>query len=215
MVFATCSSVSSSGVGSNCYINIAYNIQLPLCASTTDSGLRNGKRVCRPPEQLCTADPDFRFDLSERSDNDVSNVHHHLHTRHALIQPCQAFVRIPLVDIFPSNSPSLLVMDTTQSPALPVPLKLGDVNQDGFPDILAIIVTGSGSQASRTPQLAVSEACGSGVAGCGRTGKGRRGWSLVKKGIDPLKGIRDARSVAFFDMDEDVSQHKHTNVYPC
>ncbi|KZT70220.1 hypothetical protein DAEQUDRAFT_725861 [Daedalea quercina L-15889] len=186
MVFATCSSVSSSGVGSNCYINIAYNQQLPLCASTTDSGLRNGKQVCRPPEQLCTADPDFRFDLSERSDND-------------------AFVRVPLADIFPSNSPSLLVMDTTQSPALPVPLKLGDANQDGFPDILAIIVTGSGSQASRMPQLAMSEPCGAGVAGCGRTGKGRRGWSLVKKGIEPLKSIRDARTVAFFDMDEDGS----------
>ena len=71
MVFATCSSVSSSGIGSNCNINIAFNKQLPLCASTTDSGLRNGKRVCRPPEQLCTADPDFKFDFTESSDNDV------------------------------------------------------------------------------------------------------------------------------------------------
>ncbi|TFY59525.1 hypothetical protein EVJ58_g5711 [Rhodofomes roseus] len=185
MVFATCASVSSSGVGSNCYINVAYNKQLSLCASTTDSGLRNGKRVCRPPEQLCTADPDFRFDLSDRSDND-------------------ALVRIPLEDIFPSK-PSLLVMDTTQSPALPVSLKLGDANQDGFPDILAIVVTGSGSQTSYTPQLAVSEPCGPGVAGCGSSTKNRRGWSVVKKGIDPLKGIHDARSVAFFDMDEDGS----------
>ncbi|KAH9934948.1 uncharacterized protein B0H18DRAFT_1182116 [Fomitopsis serialis] len=185
MVFATCSSVSNSGVGSNCYINIAYNEQLPLCGATADSGLRNGKRVCRPPEQLCTADPDFHFDLSDSSDND-------------------ALLRIPLSDIFPSN-PSLLVMDVTQSPPLPVPLKLGDANQDGFPDILAIIVTGSGSQTSYTPQLATSEPCGSGVAGCGSRARGHRGWSLVKKGIDSLKRIHDARSVAFFDMDEDGS----------
>lgn len=71
MVFATCSSVSSSGIGSSCNINIAFNKQLPLCASTTDSGLRNGKRVCRPPEQLCTADPDFNFDFTESNGNDV------------------------------------------------------------------------------------------------------------------------------------------------
>lgn len=113
---------------------------------------------------------------------------------------------IPVADIFPGNSPSLLVLDTSQSPAVPVPLKLGDANQDGFPDILAIVTTGTGSSAARIPQLALSEPCGAGVAGCGRTGKGRRGYSLVKKGIDPLKGIRDARSVAFFDMDEDVGQ---------
>lgn len=114
---------------------------------------------------------------------------------------------IPVADIFPGNSPSLLVLDTSQSPAIPVPLKLGDANQDGFPDILAIVTTGTGSSAARMPQLALSELCGAGVAGCGRTGKGRRGFSLVKKGIDPLKGIRDARSVAFFDMDEDVGCH--------
>lgn len=75
MLFATCSSVSkSTGVGSNCYLNVAYNQQLPLCASSTTSSVVQGKRVCRPPEDLCTGDPDFRFDLSDRSDNDVGRL---------------------------------------------------------------------------------------------------------------------------------------------
>ena len=72
MVFATCASVSSStGIGADCAINIAYNKQLPLCASSTSSPVKNGRTVCRRPEQLCTADPDFQFDLTGGTDSYV------------------------------------------------------------------------------------------------------------------------------------------------
>jgi integrin alpha FG-GAP repeat containing protein 1 len=75
MVFATCTSVSrSTGLGSDCYLNVAYNKQLPLCASTTTPSVRNGQRVCRAPEELCTADPNFTFDLSDRPGNDVCGM---------------------------------------------------------------------------------------------------------------------------------------------
>ncbi|KAL1947265.1 hypothetical protein VTO73DRAFT_14226 [Trametes versicolor] len=190
MLFATCASVSSStGVGSMCSINIAYNKQLPLCTSNSASNVQNGKPVCRLPDDLCTADPDFQFDLRERADND-------------------AFVRIPLADVFPpdsqsSGTPSLVVMDTSQSPSVPVPIKLGDVNQDGFPDIMAIVATGSGSRMTRTPHLVLSVPCAKGVPGCNGDGNGRRGWEVVRKDVGPLVGVQDARSLAFLDMDED------------
>lgn len=71
MMFTTCKSVSSNGVGSDCYINIAYNQQLRLCSSATDSGMKDNVRVCRPPNDLCTADDNFEFDLRESPDNDV------------------------------------------------------------------------------------------------------------------------------------------------
>ena len=72
MVFATCASVSrSTGFGSDCYLNVAYNKQLPLCASTASPSFRNGQHVCRAPEELCTADPNFTFDLGDRPGNDV------------------------------------------------------------------------------------------------------------------------------------------------
>ena len=71
LIFPTCSSVSRSGVGSDCYINIAYNQQLPLCTSTTESGIKKGTRVCRRPEDLCVADPNFKFNLSDSPTNDV------------------------------------------------------------------------------------------------------------------------------------------------
>lgn len=72
MVFTTCSSVAkSTGLGNDCYVNVAYNKQLPLCASTTTPRFRNGHRVCRAPEELCIADPNFTFDLEARPGNDV------------------------------------------------------------------------------------------------------------------------------------------------
>ncbi|KAG5717871.1 T-cell immunomodulatory protein [Termitomyces sp. T112] len=180
MVFMTCSSVSTStGLGSECFINIAYNHQLGLCSSTTDNGFQKGVRTCRPHNDLCTADPNFKFNLSDSPNNDL-------------------FVRFPLSALF-SDSPSLLALDTTQTPPIPLSLKLGDANLDGFPDIL--LITGSGKD--RIPRLIFSKPCAAGLAGCSANGSDRRGWELAKSGADPLSTIKDARSVAFLDVDED------------
>ncbi|KAJ6570286.1 hypothetical protein DFH09DRAFT_1154556 [Mycena vulgaris] len=177
MVFATCSSVSTStGVGTDCAINIAYNQQLSLC-STGDSGLKKGVRTCRPPEDLCTADPNFKFDLTSSVDND-------------------AYVRIPINALFPGAS--LVVLDPTQAPQLPISFKLGDANLDGFPDMLVIVAQGQ----SHIPKMLFSVPCGAGAVGCG-SGHGKRGWSVATKGTESLDAIKDARSVSFLDMDED------------
>ncbi|KDR81920.1 hypothetical protein GALMADRAFT_240232 [Galerina marginata CBS 339.88] len=180
MIFPTCSKVSSStGAGTDCYINIAYNQQLPLCSSSTDSGLRKGVRICRRPEDLCIADPNFKYNLSDSPDN-------------------HAFVKFPVSSIFPST-PSLLVLDTTYDPSIPIPLKLGDANLDGFPDFLAITVSGK----DHIPNLVYSAPCSAGVPGCAKDGSGHRSWSLATKGVEALQAIKDARSLSFMDMDED------------
>jgi len=44
------------------------------------------------------------------------------------------------------------------------------------------------------------------VAGCSANGNGRRGWKAVTAGAEFLDTITDARTVAFLDMDEDVSE---------
>lgn len=65
MVFPTCESISSStGVGKKCKINIAYNQQKPLCASTSTT---INQKNCRMPDQLCSADSDFKFDFTPGS----------------------------------------------------------------------------------------------------------------------------------------------------
>ncbi|KAJ3892409.1 hypothetical protein GG344DRAFT_87791 [Lentinula edodes] len=177
MVFTTCSSVSSSsGVGSNCYINIAFNQQLPLCA-TAQPAFTKGIRTCRSPDNLCVADPNFKFEFS--GDPDV-------------------FVRFQVSALFPDvSTPSLLVQDTTSSPSIPVAIKLGDANLDGFPDMLLVVSTSQG----RTPKMVYSVPCARGIIGCDANGK--RGWQVVKKGVESLEEVKDARGISFVDMDED------------
>ncbi|RDB23975.1 T-cell immunomodulatory protein [Hypsizygus marmoreus] len=180
MVFTTCSHVSSStGLGTDCFINIAYNQQLGLCASSTDSGIKKGVRTCRPHDDLCTVDPKFKFDLNDHPNNDL-------------------FSRFAVSLLYP-DSPSLLVFDTTYNPPLPIPLKLGDANLDGFPDFLAII----GSGKDRVPSLVFSMPCAPGIVGCSSSGAGRRGWQVATKGAESLAAIKDARALSFLDMDED------------
>lgn len=77
LIFPTCSKVSqSTGIGSDCYINIAFNQQLDLCTSTTVSGMKNDARVCRRPADLCVADPNFKFNLADSPTNHVSCFHY-------------------------------------------------------------------------------------------------------------------------------------------
>lgn len=107
---------------------------------------------------------------------------------------------MPLSSLVDSPSSSLLVFDTTFSPHLPLPVRLGDTNLDGFPGLLLIAATSN----RHTPKLLVSESCRRGLAGCDVNGQGRRGFKLLQKGTETLDAIYDARGVTFIDMDEDV-----------
>ena len=68
LLITTCSSVSrSTGLGTNCALNIAYNAQLPLCASSTSFPLLSDPAAagpCRNPAALCIADTNFSFSFS-------------------------------------------------------------------------------------------------------------------------------------------------------
>jgi integrin alpha FG-GAP repeat containing protein 1 len=78
---------------------------------------------------------------------------------------------------------------------------LGDPNIDGFPDLL--IITGSGKD--RIPSLVYSVPCTVGVAGCAKGGSEKRGWKVATQGVETLQAVKDARSLSFLDMGEDVS----------
>jgi hypothetical protein len=68
LLITTCALVShSTGLGTNCALNIAYNTQLPLCASTSSLPFSSGPRIkapCRSPDALCVADSNFTFSFS-------------------------------------------------------------------------------------------------------------------------------------------------------
>ena len=68
LLITTCSLVSqSTGLGTNCALNIAFNTQLPLCAATSSLPFTGGPATtgpCRRPDALCVADSNFTFTFS-------------------------------------------------------------------------------------------------------------------------------------------------------
>lgn len=117
----------------------------------------------------------------------------------------QGFTSLELSSLFPDASDSLLLFDTTASPPIPISIRIGDIDLDGFPDLIPIIVHKDGS---RTPQILISHPCSGGGAdakgsGCKRGSFGRTFEALIKD-VGPLGKIKDARGIALLDMDEDV-----------
>jgi len=172
-------------VGRNCYINIVYNQQKPLCSSTTSSVTR---RNCRPPDGLCSSDPAFAFDFTDSPTND-------------------AYTKISLDSIITQlkiRNAGFLLMDYTHIPGLPIALKIGDADIDGFPDILAIVSHFTQYRFDNKPWIMRSVPCdGKPLPGGGRCAKGRRTFELVMHNVVPLATIDDARGIAFLDLDED------------
>lgn len=82
-----------------------------------------------------------------------------------------------------------------------MPIRLGDANLDGFPDLLQVVATHS----DQTPKLLFSVPCERGLPGCAQDGHGRRSFKVTTKGVESLNAVKDAISATFLDMDEDVS----------
>jgi integrin alpha FG-GAP repeat containing protein 1 len=110
----------------------------------------------------------------------------------------QDFASFPIASLLPQGS-SLLLVDTTFSPALPIPIRIGDADLDGFPDLLPIVASKSGT----SPTMLFSKSCSKGGVGC--KNKDGRTFVPLDEDINALADITDARGVTFLDMDEDVS----------
>ncbi|KAI9355106.1 hypothetical protein DFJ73DRAFT_826194 [Zopfochytrium polystomum] len=145
----------------NCFINIAYNKQKPLCKSTTATS-------CRSIDQLCSPDDDFSFELSSG---------------------------LPISEFLPQDERLQLGLD-----GLPLPIRIGDFNNDGFPDLLVITTSASGSHL----RLLQSIPCGKTVCTVRDLFRGRRAFTPVMSGTEDLnKESGKIIRAAFFDVDED------------
>lgn len=124
-------------------------------------------------------------------------------TDSVLFSSPQAFTSVKISSLFSDGSDSLLLYDTTTSAteAIPVPLRVGDIDLDGFPDIVPIVVH---KDNSRTPHVLISHPCASGTNGC--SSSAGRTFNVVTKDTHALEKITDAVGVAFLDIDEDVSE---------
>ncbi|KAH9465512.1 hypothetical protein Pst134EA_013395 [Puccinia striiformis f. sp. tritici] len=173
----------------NCSINVAYNQQFPLCSGSSQS---KSSVQCRDPQNLCTADPDFRFSFdSSQSGFTTLNIDH----------------------LFPSYK---LVTELTkqdfQGPS-PVTIQTGDYNLDGYPDLLVIVepIDGKSSKEGTqgTPYLLESYLCTkiNEEKGCTKEAieNHRRSFKKLSIGDHSLNSIHDAKSAFFMDINEDGS----------
>lgn len=118
----------------------------------------------------------------------------------------QGHTVLKVSSLFKDGTDSLLLFDPTSLTPLPVSLRLGDMDLDGFPDIVSIVVHKNGAA---TPHLLLSTPCGSGPAGCGSSIG--RSFKVLSRNTEVLEDITDARGVALLDIDEDVHLHSLFN----
>ncbi|PKI82542.1 hypothetical protein MVES1_003813 [Malassezia vespertilionis] len=181
VVFPTCQ-------GGKCQINIAYNQQLPLCATERDAfggwtPPPGGARACRDPSRLCTADDTFALDFRTEH-NDL-------------------LARIDLEAVV--GDAQLLLQDELSPLHTPVSLRIGDYNKDGYPDILLLTVPKGAPQGATRVHLLESVSCKS-AAHPGCTAKDARApehRSMRRLPHTVLDNVEFARSAAFIDLGED------------
>lgn len=211
IIFPTCARQSSSaGTGSECSLNIAYNRQAPVCAGIASewSGADgSGQLKCRGHGELCVADDGYEFAFDD-SDDASRPVFAGQYTDR------QHFTSIPFSSLFAhTQSDPDLMLHAPGDPSVQLPIRPGDYNVDGFPDLLLTIsnataVTHSGIfGASKGTQVRVLEnvGCKKGVPGCsGRAQK--RGFHVAGgKGWEALDRVVDATGASWVDLDDDVS----------
>ncbi|KAJ3042449.1 hypothetical protein HDV00_007219 [Rhizophlyctis rosea] len=155
--------------GSDCAIHVVHNRQMPLC-ETGDVE----KKGCRNPHDLCVADPEFEFDLGDSG----------------------AHITLKWTTIIGSSSDSLRLTHP-QFKDTPIPLRVGDFNNDGYPDLLVATTKGG-------VRLLKSVPCSAGLCGDAAVGAGRRGLEDVVVGTEGMRGVEGTGlGGAFMDLDED------------
>ncbi|EIW70623.1 hypothetical protein TREMEDRAFT_28893 [Tremella mesenterica DSM 1558] len=200
IIFPTCSGHSSStGLGSDCSINIAYNQQVPICSTERSQNTKDGSLKCRGWGELCTRDENFSFSFDSSSET-------------------QSMLSVPLSTLLENSiGDGDLLLHPPHARSIPLPIRPGDFNVNGFPDLLITIANstaapptggpfGSSRHAGHQVKILENVPCGKGVAGCEKGSKRKRGLRVGSgKGWTALDGIWDASGASWMDLDDDGS----------
>ncbi|KAL4399692.1 hypothetical protein ACI68E_004075 [Malassezia pachydermatis] len=180
VVFPTCER-------GRCMLNIAYNEQMPLC-EREKRGMITWPNMTTPPDrcrdelQLCEADPQFRLDFSVEEANTL-------------------LARLPLDTL--TGDASLLLQDDIGSHSVPVPIRIGDYNMDGYPDVALLTVPPRAAPGRTRVHLLESTVCPKrGAVGCA-AGAEVEHRTFVRVNGTVLDTMEYVRSVSFLDLDED------------
>ncbi|KAI9092668.1 hypothetical protein DFS34DRAFT_632718 [Phlyctochytrium arcticum] len=147
-----------------CFIHVLHNQQIPLCDGTTTN-------KCRDPHDLCKADLDFQFEFNETTGGHVV---------------------IPVADLLGASEGLQLTSDRIKGKP-PISLRVGDLSNDGYPDILASTTKGT--------RLLRSVPCDRGSCTLHAVSAGRRTFELIDTGS--LLQSSSVAAASFLDLDED------------
>ncbi|WWC61849.1 uncharacterized protein I303_104434 [Kwoniella dejecticola CBS 10117] len=196
IIFPTCAQTSkSTGIGTECNLNIAYNRQIPICSTEGSQTDKEGKLSCRGWGELCTADEGFEFSF-DPSDPHLTSI------------PFSTL----LADKTDTETTGGILLHPPNQPDIPLPIRVGDYNVDGFPDLLLTVHTNTkggvlGTKEINQVKVLVNVPCSKNVPGCeGRSMRGKRGFKVRSgKAWDALDGITDAEGASWMDIDDDGS----------
>jgi integrin alpha FG-GAP repeat containing protein 1 len=205
IIFPTCFRHSSStGLGHDCSINIAFNQQVPTCSSESSKFGADGKITCRGHGDMCRSDPDYAFDFASPEVSSSNSIYLEEST------DIQSLLSIPLSSILPSSGDPQLLLHVPGEPNIPLPLRPGDFNVDGFPDLLLTIHNSTAApgvitrKAGHQVRVLENVPCGNDIAGCEGRNKGRGFISGGGSGWEVLDDIWDASGASWLDVDDDV-----------
>ena len=99
--------------------------------------------------------------------------------------------------------PWLVLSDSGFRGSLPNAIRLGDYNNDGYPDMLIVSSMSSGRDAGQVTLLE-SRTCDVPSCSPAEVMARRRAFRQVTMGASALNQIQDAKSAMFMDIDEDV-----------
>lgn len=101
------------------------------------------------------------------------------------------------------STPNIITSDSSFRGTLPNPLRVGDYNKDGYPDLL-VISSASSSAHQGSVALLQSVPCTKKTCSQAQTEAGRRTFAAVQGDrAAALNDIIDAKSATWLDIDED------------
>ncbi|KAJ1551327.1 hypothetical protein HK405_014721, partial [Cladochytrium tenue] len=158
-----------------CYIATAYNVQMPLCKTSAGG---HQQQPCRPIDNLCTADENFLFETS---------------------------LSVPVSELLGnSDTAGASAAETLKrdSQGAPLPIRVGDFNNDGYPDLMLLTTGGPGGGSN--VRVLQSVPCTKTSCGSSDLFKGRRAFRLLTAGVEDIDERNGyAVRAAFFDLNDD------------
>jgi len=180
LIFPVCLPGGAAGCAGTSEIHVVYNQQQKMCKSLISPG-----RDCRRQQNLCVADDNFKFDESG-----AAGAHH-------VVMPFPTGMR--LYDA--SAASGAAALDTP-----PLALRVGDPNNDGFPDIVVPIIDTTTNavfmQLWRNLACVANAGPSAGAPPCteAAVAEGRRGFYPLAADNTGLTSVTNAYAAGFMDV---------------